>query len=128
MNPEEIGDILDEIGERVGPLGSAAWDILVQGTFAVSLVGTIAGVILLVGGLIAAVRLHAYGQTKTYEDVYNSNRRRLTDEGTFAVIAAWFVGAAGALSGILVFTHNLVGVLAPEFRVLENILQSIKGA
>ena len=125
MNPEDISDILDEIGERIGPMGSAAWEILVQGTFAVSLVGTIAGILLLIGGIVAAQRLHKYGRTLIRQDY--KNVEQLTDSGIGTLVGAWFVGVFVPIIGVLVTTHNLVGVLAPEFRVLENILATIKG-
>lgn len=32
MSPEDIGRILDEIGERIGPAGERAWQVAVQHT------------------------------------------------------------------------------------------------
>lgn len=53
MNPEEIGQILDEIGQRVGPYGEAAWEILVTQKFAEGLIGTIMSAI----GIVASIAL-----------------------------------------------------------------------
>lgn len=30
MNPEDVGKILDEIGERIGPAGAYAWELTVR--------------------------------------------------------------------------------------------------
>ena len=122
MNPEDIATILDDIAERVGPLGSAAWDILVHGTWAVSLVGMTVGLVLLIVGPIVAVKMFNKARSMPL-DRYESR----TDGSIFLEAAAWVIGALSVTFGTLKAAHNAVGVFAPEFRVLERMLATVAG-
>ena len=122
MNPEDIATILDDIAERVGPLGSAAWDILVHGTWAVSLIGMIVGLALLTLGPIVAVRMYNKARSMPLNH-YNSR----TDGSVFLEAVAWVIGVIGVIFGTLKAAHNAVGVFAPEFRVLEQMISTLRG-
>ena len=55
MNPEDVGRILDEIGERIGPAGEFAWTItvrqvVIEGVLWTAVVAILLGFVLFVVG------------------------------------------------------------------------------
>lgn len=101
MNPEDIGKILDEIGERIGPAGAYAWEITVRQ------VVIDASVWLSLGALALVVALGAF----TYAAV-----RRSAD--------ALGVGLL-ALTGLIPMGVALTQLLNPEYHAMVRLLERL---
>jgi len=111
MNPEDVANVMDEIGRRVGPLGEQTAEILVRGTFAESLVWAIGGAFLLLIA-IGMVGLIIYG--------IRENSGDMVGVGLFGAVGA-------AVVGLPILLVNMVGVIAPDYVAIKHILEAIAG-
>ena len=111
MNPEDVANVFDEIGERVGPLGAQTAEILVRGTFAESLAWVIAGGVF----TLIILSITAYMIGKAGSD----------DDKIFVVVLSFF--AFLFIAAPMIFL-NLVGVVAPDYVAIKHVLEAIAGA
>lgn len=115
MNPEDIGRILDEIGERIGPAGEYAWRIAVAheslSSWIALLVPLSAFVIALVV-LVVGIRLVSVGgwgeETPT--------------AGALTVMIGGFASLFTGIALLSVVGTELPDALIPEWGVLRQLV------
>lgn len=116
MTPDQITQLLDQLGQRLGPTGQHAFELAVRYTITNAAIGFLFGLLLLVA-------------TAIFWIVVRRNRERLHDGYDFEPVT--FVGAIGSIFTILFgvwFTFaNLVDLLNPEYTAIRNLLESVAG-
>ena len=118
MNPEDVGRILDEIGERIGPAGEYAWSVLVTGERVVGVVFAASAVAAAVGAYVL-YRLARWAYHKHEEaGPYDSH-----DLGAYAFGAG---AAACAVAALILIGTALPSLIAPEYVVLRNIVGGVR--
>lgn len=119
MDSENIAKILDELGARMTPTAGYVWEMAVRYAYVSSLVTfAVTSALLVLIGVAWVVGLRAY-RRHTCDD------SRSCDAGALAVLGSGFAALIGL---VLVYgaQRAFVGVLAPEYRALENLLDSIR--
>lgn len=115
MNPEDIGRILDEVGERIGPAGEYAWQVGVQHTA----ISAWAGLILPIVALVIALPMVVISYPRIDPERMDGWGAMLLVSGFVSVVAAVaFIGTVG---------DNLPDALVPEWAAIERLLGSVKG-
>lgn len=109
MTAEELAQILDELGRRLGPAGEYVFRLAVERVVIESALWVAAGGLILLVGLIVTSR--ALRGRNGYGDV----REMLVMLGSAAV----FVGAFLCLSAA-------VPLLTPEYEALTRLLRAVK--
>ena len=117
MNPEDVGRILDEIGERIGPAGEAAWAILVRGVWVDSVIGVLFGLFLTTVGVIITYFASKIGRQMDREDAGSM--------GFPLMIVGPVLGLTMMVIGVPAIFLNLQGVFVPEFKAIEYILRAL---
>lgn len=114
MNPEEIGQILDEIGERVGPAGEYAWQIAVAHESISSWIALAIPLFAVLVGLaiIAATR----GRNIDWDAPNLAN---------LSLILAGVMAFGGTLAFMMVVGRELPDALIPEWGVLRNLIDAV---
>ena len=115
MDADEIGRILDEIGERMGPAGEYVWVLAVRQSYIGGVTGILTGLLLTAicgAGLLWAVHLIRKPKSSYTEEGF---------AGTFLLIGSFLGVAAGwfiAVSGV----HSL---LNPEYQAMVRLLDRL---
>lgn len=119
MNPDDVGRILDEIGERIGPAGEYAWATLVGGERVMGFLGLSVGIILTVVAYVAyrlcrwAIAKHA--AASSYYDSHD-----------VAAVVFGIVGFFTAIMGLAFIGFAIPSIVAPEFVVLRNLIDGAR--
>lgn len=144
MNPEDIGRILDEIGERIGPAGEYAWTITVKQVFIDSGVGLVIGAVLLLlsialivfglrSGNVDAEEVARILDAKakeesqlyphTWQNYFDANNVTFESAGT--ALAAFLVGICGVVVALIVLAFNATPILNPEYHAMIRLLDRV---
>ena len=134
MNPEDVGRILDEIGERIGPAGEYAWQLTVRQVYLEGILGT------LIGGLVTAVLLVVTIGVPVYArrlylrakasyangtgDPYRYNRPSADNYGFPAGLVAMVSGFGFMFTGAWTYWSALM-LLNPEYHAMVRLLERI---
>ena len=114
MTPEQLAQILDELGTRLGPTGQHVFELAVRQVYInAAVVGIIFGVWLLIT-LVAAVPAYRWSQSG------NSYSDRGFVLGTISV----FWGIGGLLLFIMVVIY-VPSIFNPEYAAIRDILSAI---
>ena len=116
MNPEDIGRILDEIGERIGPAGEYAWEVAVTGHRIGGFITIGAGVAVL-GIAAAGLWLWRDGRRKSLATTSSYGR-----DGEDAMVFGGGLALLASLAAIILFTVGIFAVAMPEYHVIQSIL------
>lgn len=118
MDSENIAKILDELGARMTPTAGYVWEMAVRYAYVSSLVTfAVTSALLVLIGVAWVVGFRAYRR--------HTCDSRACDAGALAVVGS---GVAALIGLVLVYAAQraFVGVFAPEYRALENLLDSIR--
>lgn len=122
MNPEQFGQYLDELGQRVGPYGDAAWNIAVGYHRTNAIAGLIFGamvlIIMSIWVLKFAPRIAPWRETRHY---LSGEQEEVTE---------WFVGNVIVLSliavaAVILMFGNITGAVIPEYHALQDLLSAL---
>ena len=114
MNPEDIGRILDEIGERIGPAGAYAWGLAVRYQIIDGILGAVVG--LGIAAVSVFAMRFAWRQTSQSEDI---------DRGFVRMIAA-LIGFPLLVFSIFWIGGSLVQLMNPEWSAIKSIISAAK--
>lgn len=115
MNPEDIGKILDEVGQRIGPAGEFAFEAAVQYKVAeaVSAIALVSVVLLIgLGLLLAGLPRASWGDSATRWDIITIAGGVLTTFGGMAFVI-----------GVGTWVPNL---LVPEYAVIKELIGVVR--
>lgn len=125
MNPEDIGRILDEIGERIGPAGEYAWQITVRQVY---LEGILWGAVASIFVLLATVALifiwrDYYERRRQYGAMESPSRYDRPGADGHAFLSVGVVGLqiVATFFGIA----SVIQLLNPEYHAMVWLLGSI---
>lgn len=130
MNPEDVGRILDEIGERIGPAGEYAWTITVRQVWieaivwgSIALVGAVAMVVaLVVIWRMYLTKVRRYDNPDERPGGYRASSYRPEADGyAFVSIAPLF----GLAISVVVLAASLTKLLNPEYHAMVRLLERL---
>jgi hypothetical protein len=112
VNPEDVGRILDEIGQRIGPAGEYAWQLTVRQVHIDAWLWMGFGVLILVAAIVCSSLL-----------AYNFVAHKKWADGALASfwlysVCAWLIGG-----GIVV--ANVVRLLNPEYHAMMQLVNQV---
>jgi len=112
MDPNKLGEYIDQITQRLSPAGKVIWEAAIRHTIAES----IASLALIVLGLILGLTMLIVGYRHA-EWQYGTTWEVLTIfGGVLSLIAIVFVFVGGATL--------IPDLIAPEYRVITNLLNA----
>jgi hypothetical protein len=120
MNPEDVGKILDEIGERIGPAGAYAWEITVRQVLIDGAVWSLVGLIAIVGGVVVALAGHRHDariKERKRQDPYNYET---TLDGLRYIGALPMAGI-----GLFLLARFGASLLNPEYYAMVRLLERL---
>lgn len=109
MNPEDVGRILDEIGERIGPAGEYAWELTVRQVYIEGWAWLLAGIVVLAFAILLSGLL-------AYRFI---GHRQWSDGATASVLMYGVIAWLVALPMVVV---NLTVLLNPEYHAMTRLL------
>ena len=116
MNAEELGRILDELGERLGPTGAYVFELAVRQVYIDAVVAAISAAVVLVVGAVAARPLYRWVQ-----DNPSFGSR---DMAGVLLAGGYAVALVSVLGWALIAVPNAFN---PEYAALRGILGAIGG-
>jgi len=137
MDPTELAKALDELGQRIGPYGEAAWAILVRQMVIEGATGAMFYLLLIVLTVVASIVALKIGQ-RIRRDQLAMWELRVGDDNYYRsqkpkMESYWFAfGIWSAFAGmfLVVFawalTQDLIKVFNPEYAALTQLLYLIK--
>lgn len=130
MNPEDVGRVLDEIGERIGPAGEYAWTLTVRQVYFEAVVWGALSLVMIVGFVIALVVIWRMYLTKVRRwdnpderpaGYRASSWRPEADGYAFASLAPIFALVLGTLG----LATSLMKLVNPEYHAMVRLLERI---
>jgi hypothetical protein len=113
VDADEIGRILDEIGERIGPAGEYAFQLAVRQVFIDGAIATIGGVALLVtavgGGLL----------------IWRLSENAASVDRPFARGFGFAAATAILLGGFVFLSMGAAQLLNPEYHAMMRLLSRL---
>lgn len=127
MNPEDVGRILDEIGERIGPAGEYAWAITVRQVYVEAVVWGILALAVAIGMIVALAaiwRMHATAvrRWENPEERHGFSSYRPDADGyAFASAAPVIVLVLSAIA----LASSVTKLLNPEYHAMIRLLERL---
>jgi hypothetical protein len=115
MDADEIGRILDELGERIGPAGERVMELAIRQVYIDAALAVIGWLVLVAIGALVARPLYRWVQDG---GSYSSR-----DLGALLVGVAW--GGALAFTTIAL-AIGLSSVLNPEYAALRDLIGAVR--
>jgi hypothetical protein len=119
MDADKIIQLLDQISQRVGPVGNHVVELAIRQVIAESAVGLIIGLIFLIPLVLVGAVLFWFAFSHEPQD--NDD-----DSGgialTFALFCVFLV-----VVGLLIESGNIVHLLNPEWAAIEKLAQLVPG-
>ena len=130
MNPEDVGRILDEIGERIGPAGEYAWGLAVRQVYIEGTIGSILGSALAIATLVAGVGALVLIYRRYLADLERTKgagRYDRTDPFGYVLSALAVLSLGGAAFGFCLTWAVLAiqQLLNPEYHAMIRLLDSV---
>lgn len=120
MTADELGKILDELGQRLGPTGQHVFQLAVRQIIIEGIIGLIAGVVL----VVLSVELWRKGKTWILSRETNSYSDDALDKGM--PIGFMSLGLAFPFGfGLFLVYGALTTLTNPEYAALRDILSRI---
>ena len=123
MDAEDVAVILDDITNRLAPASQAAWDILVSQIIISSWFAAIAGAVGILFGLTSVViawRLNDPGKENNKWD----KQDKWLNRAWFSVMCVMF----GIVPGAVLIYNGVVGIIIPEYHLLNKFLNILSGS
>lgn len=118
MTPDQLAQILDDLGKRLGPTGQHVFELAVRQVYINAGVATVMVLATAIVGIVALPRLMRWQQL---------DQSSTGDRGIVVMILGFLYGALGLI--VLVFAFfTIPSVLNPEYAALRDILSAIGGA
>ena len=118
MDAEQIGKLLDQIGDRIGPAGERAWQVGVQYTAVSAWLGILLPLVVMIISIPSVV----YFAKKT-----DFNSDTVGFNGT-----AFMISSMLAVTSIMVFFMsvgtNLPDALVPEWGTIRRLIETLNGS
>ena len=105
MNPDDLAQILDELGSRLGPTGEYVFALAVRQVYINGIAWAVCGAVL--------IALGAW------------TWRRVPSMDHYDAPIARFIAAGLLFFGVFIQMFNLTDVLNPEYAAIRNILGSV---
>ncbi|HDP5919716.1 hypothetical protein [Staphylococcus aureus] len=124
---KQILNYLDKVGEKLSGVTAKGFDIYVHGVFVKSIVWSIfsfVGIIACIVTLIVTLKLTNKAKRDKEECIFYSAKYDFTTVLSFALTFG------SSLMGFLLFlalVSNVVGIFAPDYVVIKEIIKSIGG-
>ncbi len=120
MDADEIGQILDELGERLGPAGEYVFQLavrqqLISGWIALA----IFSVLFLLGTCLTWLSVSEFWKG------YTDKNKGPYEDGYLAWLGGAFLGSIVAFIGLIELLQGLKRILNPEWYALTDILSRI---
>lgn len=112
MNPEDVGRVLDELGERIGPAGEYAWQLTVRQVVIDAALWGALGLFLVALGIFTFALLRRNDREADVE-----NRLGL---GNALGLTAWAL-----LPGLIVVVTVGTTILNPEYHAMMRLLDRL---
>lgn len=131
MTPEQLGQFLDQIGNRIGPAGAHVFDIAIRQAVISNLVISVITIIWFIVSIIIGLRFSSLWK-KDYAT--RAATRNKWDEGVPSEEKVLFEGIISisgfivAAVSLLLLPPYLIGLLNPEYTALMDILSHLPGA
>lgn len=128
MNPEDVGRILDEIGERIGPAGAYAWEITVQRIIWEGVLGVVIGSLILVAVFLTARRGHRYIIRRRDEKATRQRPYYESDDDLDTIMPIGFLWASTSVAVGLAGFEVYAGILKlsnPEYSAMVRLLEKL---
>ena len=130
MNADDLANILDELGQRLGPTGEHVFNLAVRQVVIDGAMSLLLGVALLVGMVVTVVvtrRLYVVASAK-----YEANKGRAYDyssppDAAFWAFATGVVVAVQAAFALIAFSCSIPYILNPEYQAIRSLLGAIGG-
>lgn len=110
MDADEVGRVLDELGERIGPAGEYAWSLTVRQVVIDSTIGLTVGLLLIGLAVFTFVRLRINDRT----------RERPLGLWDCLAMAAW-----AAVPGTIIIGVSASTFLNPEYHAMVRLLDRL---
>lgn len=130
METDEIVQLLDELGRRIGPYGEAAWGILVkqaviEGLTSVIFSSIMLAVLVAIGIAGARWARQAWRREMAKPETGYSFNSPDPFEVIFPFGMGGMVWGVGTLFVVSVLQNGLLKLLNPEFEALRRLLEAI---
>lgn len=119
--------MINEVGKYLKDIGSQGFETYVQGVWASSIVYTLIGLICL--AIIPFVFKYANRTIDKLEEKssLNDSDVYVLDSSTTIAISGWLIIAILACVGLLLIGFNIIGIFAPEYVAIKELISNIKG-
>lgn len=117
MNAEDIAKILDELGERLGPVGSHVWELVVRQSIvdgAINVLWAIVMGVLAVAAILVTRKLYKAAQKDAY-----------SDDDIFIAIFGGVITIGLAVWSLWCGMAALRSLLNPEWQAIQVLLQAL---
>lgn len=133
MTPEQITNLLDQLGQRLGPAGQHIFDLAVRQVYIDAAIGlgfSLVALAITLWGTLKAVQFTKAHWVKAHEAYQNGTGYSRKPDWDDYVIPWAFVGfVLFFVAGFLVWVAlaSLSSLLNPEYAALMNILRAVGG-
>lgn len=119
--------MISEVGKYLKDISSQGFETYVQGVWASSIVYTLIGLICL--AIIPFIYKFADRSIDKLEEKSSSNDSDVyvLDSSTTIAIIGWLTIALLVCAGLLLVGFNIIGIFAPEYVAIKELIRGIKG-
>lgn len=121
MTPEELGRLLDELGQRIGPAGEHVFQLAVRQAVIDGVIGIIFGLTLVIGTGVIFVKAVKWILSRESTSSYNDDA---LDKGFPIGIMSLPAGLLIA-TGFVSLSSGISSLLNPEYAAIRDILSRI---
>ena len=119
MNADDLGKILDELGQRLGPAGEHVYSVLVKQAVVSGIVQVTAAIVVLALMTAAIVVTYKFAQ-------HDAHRERTGYSGQFDptgyLLLGGFVTVACVIFASVFFLLGVQALLNPEYQAIRDLL------
>lgn len=111
---DKILSYLDKVGEKISGVAEKGFDVYIHGVFVTSLIYSIIGVVLLILAIAAMFITARLNNTEKYHEFKEMFE-----------ISVFIIGPFGIVVGFVFVAANIVGVFAPDYIALKQIVEGV---
>lgn len=111
---DKILSYLDKVGEKISGVAEKGFDVYIHGVFVTSLTYSIIGIVLII---LAIAAMYITARLNNSEE-YNEFKEMFK-------IFVFIIGLFGIVVGFVFVLANIVGVFAPDYVALKQIVEGV---
>ncbi|MCO4332643.1 hypothetical protein [Staphylococcus hyicus] len=111
---DKILSYLDKVGEKISGVAEKGFDVYIHGVFVTSLIYSIIGVVLIILAIVAMYITARLNNTEKYNEFKEMFE-----------ISVFIIGPFGIVVGFVFVVANIVGVFAPDYVALKQIVEGV---